>query len=249
MLNMRRIDRARLTPTLLAYLRRRQSRLDASVAAGNGNVQRDWKQARATRAMQQVMAALRGMCGPRERCMYCVDSHAADIEHFRPKSRYPRFTFQWSNLLICCTECGRLKGDRFPLEGRRPQLVDPTREDPWQFIDFDPETGNLVARYDPVARDWSGKGEATVEMLQLDRREALSVGYMATCRRIRKVVNAALRSNASPDAQLLLEELRAADEHGLLGWFFSARGRLVEPMQTLASRHPDVWVLCRDTLG
>jgi hypothetical protein len=64
------------------------------------------------------------------------------MEHFRPKSRYSDQMFRWPNLLLCRTECERLKGDRFPLQHGSPLLVDPTQEDPWQHIDFDPGTGD-----------------------------------------------------------------------------------------------------------
>jgi len=126
--------------------------------------------------------------GERERCMYCLDSHGTDIEHFWPKAPYPERMFTWSNLLLCCAECGRLKGDRFPLDVGRPMLIDPTAEEPWQYLDFDPETGNLVARFDLDADDWSAKGQKTVELLQLDRREALATGYRRTYRRLAAVV-------------------------------------------------------------
>lgn len=40
--------------------------------------------------------------------------------------------FKWRNLLLCCSECGRLKGNRFPLQGKKPLLIDPTKEQPWR---------------------------------------------------------------------------------------------------------------------
>ena len=67
-------------------------------------------------------------------------------------------------------------------------LIDPTAEEPWQYLDFDPTTGNVVARFDLDSDNWSPKGQGTVELLQLDRREALSVGYRRTYRRLAALV-------------------------------------------------------------
>jgi hypothetical protein len=97
--------------------------------------------------------------------------------------------FVWLNLLLCCVECGRFKGDRFPLADGAPLLVDPTAEDPWDYLDFDPTTGNVVARFDTAANDWIAKGQATVGLLQLDRREAMAAGYRKTYRRLLRLAH------------------------------------------------------------
>ena len=128
--------------------------------------------------------------------MYCCDSDATDIEHFWPKSAYPERMFRWPNLLLCCTECGRFKGDRFPLEGGESVLVDPSADDPWRFLDFDPATGNIAPRFDLNANDWFVRGVKTVEVLQLDRREALSSGYQRTHQRLKVI-----RNRVEPDAK------------------------------------------------
>ena len=74
-----------------------------------------------------VLTSLQTMMGERQRCMYCLDSHGSAIEHFRPKAAYPARMYHWPNLLLCCTECGRLKGNQFPLAGRQALLIDPSR--------------------------------------------------------------------------------------------------------------------------
>ncbi|MBI5434839.1 MAG: hypothetical protein HZA52_18550 [Planctomycetes bacterium] len=186
---------------------------------------------------------LKRMAGPRERCMYCLDSHATDIEHFWPKAPYPERMFVWLNLLLSCAECGRFKGERFPLDGRAPLLVDPTVEDPWQFLDFEPRTGIVMARYDDVAGQQEPKGVATVDLLQLNQREALSHGYLRTYSRLRAAVEGSLTTGVL-DASRLLHGLRAADDHGLLGWCFSERGAQEAPFKDLRARHRQVWDHC-----
>lgn len=245
---MRRISRQALLAATAKALAKRQAEADTQRAAGTLDVERTWKSARQAKPLKTVHRTLRAMAGQRERCMYCCDSHGTDIEHFRPKADHPDRMFRWPNLLLCCTECGRFKGNRFPLEYGAPMLVDPSVEDPWQFLDFDPMTGVIVARYDLAAGSESAKGVETVKLLQLDRREALNDGYLKTWRRLKATLETAL-GQIAPDTEALLASLRQADDHGLLGWCFSGTGQTLAPFSTLRTRHPDVWAACANTLA
>jgi uncharacterized protein (TIGR02646 family) len=237
---MRRIQRAALPKTVQSYLSKRQSAANDRLKNGNLNIEGDWKAARQTKSVKAVVNTLQAMMGPRQRCMYCLDSHGSDIEHFRPKAAYPKHMYQWPNMLLCCTECGRFKGNRFPLSGKQALLIDPTREDPWKHLDFDPVTGNICARFDLPLNDWSAKGIATVEVLQLDQREALSAGYLKTLRHLSDIVKRVLISGNTDSVQLI-SELQNADEHGLLAWCFSDRGQTLSPFNDLHQQCPAVW--------
>ena len=125
---MKRVKRMALPPTTLAYLNQRQKSANKKQADGKFDANKEWGSARQTKNMGDILSALRQTMGKRERCMYCLDSHGSDIEHFRPKSNYPKRMFRWRNLLLCCTECGRFKGSQFPLNGKRPLLIDPSKE-------------------------------------------------------------------------------------------------------------------------
>jgi len=180
--------------------------------------------------------------------MYCCDSHGTDIEHFWPKADYPDHMFSWPNFLLCCTECGRFKGNRFPLLNGQSALVDPTVDDPWQHLDFDPATGVIVARFNLAINAESPKGTETVRLLQLDRREALNDGYLKSWRRLAATVDAALQQ-AQPNADTLATALEQADDHGLLGWCFAGTGVNVKPFSTLRMRHPDLWNACANSFA
>lgn len=72
------------------------------------------------------------------KCVYCesfvdLTSHCS-IEHFYPKSVYPKETFEWDNLFPCCSWCNSSKGD-FDT-GRQP-FVHPEKEDPEDFLTFE----------------------------------------------------------------------------------------------------------------
>lgn len=128
-----------------------------------------------------------------------------------------------------------------------PVLVDPTADDPWQFLDYDPATGNIVARFDVAANDWTPRGIKTVEALHLNCREALAASYQNTDRRLKSLVRAAL-DQPPPDAKALADALREADNHGLLGWYFTGTGLNVEPFASLRQNHPAVWQSCVQSL-
>ena len=85
---MRRVERVSLPAATQAALRRRQDAVDSKRVAGDLNVNREWKAARKSNPLKTVVGVLRVMAGRRERCLYCCDSHATDIEHFWPKSGY-----------------------------------------------------------------------------------------------------------------------------------------------------------------
>lgn len=240
---MRRIRRLRLSTLVAKNLRREQTNADIKRADEMLIVEAEWKRARQNQPLTAAVAVLRLMAGPRERCMYCGDSHGTDIEHYWPKAPYPERMFRWTNMLLGCTDCGRIKGSKFPLAAGQPTLVKPTIDDPWQFLDFDPETGNLVPRFHPASGGTTLKGEKTVEVLQLDRREALARGYQKSFRRICSKIEEML-PQAAPSAAGLVHELAEADDHGLLGWCFRGAGVNAKPLTDLRQCHPAVWAAC-----
>ena len=244
---MRRITRSALTGPTQAALARRQAVVDAKRVRGDIDVEREWRAARQIKAVKTAHNSLREMSDLRERCMYCCDSHGTDLDHFWPKANYPEKLFEWLNFLLSCTEGGRFKGNRFPVENGIPNLVDPTAEDPWQFLDFDVATGVIVARFDLAAGAESQKGVETVRLLQLDRREVHNEGYRKTWRRLAATIAASLDQEGL-DAKILITTLKDADDHGLLGWCFTGTGRGVARFATLHARHPDVWTACAQSL-
>ena len=145
---MRRLTRPPLPARTSSFLARCQSRADTLQEQGTLDIEREWRNARQRKALTGVLDALRNLSGPHWRCMYCTDSHGCDIEHFRPKKPYPTHAFHWLNLLLCCTTCNRKKGDQFPTLNGAPLLIDPTVDDPWEHLDFEPESGLIKARYD-----------------------------------------------------------------------------------------------------
>ena len=97
------------------------------------------------------------------KCAYCEAKPAhvssPQIEHYRPKKKFPDLTFDWHNWFLSCGRCNQKKWAHFPDCDGQPCLLDPTAEDPSEHLDF------LRARV--LAR--THRGEETIKLVGLDR--------------------------------------------------------------------------------
>jgi uncharacterized protein (TIGR02646 family) len=149
----------------------------------------------------KTFAAVRGtltrMCSGAQRCGYCEDSAADEVEHIWPKSLYPELVFAWRNYLYACGLCNGPKNDQFaifpqrarkPLAVQRPlgapvrpprkgepALIDPRHENPMDFLMLD--LGGTFY-FEPLARKGSRaheRADYTRRVLRLNAREYLPV--------------------------------------------------------------------------
>lgn len=236
---MRRIRRAPLSEEANGLMARCQDQLDrdATLVAGE-----HWSRSRPKLVAVGVLTTLEQMAGPTTRCFYCCDSRGADIEHFRPKSRpeWRPLVFAWPNLLLCCTACGRKKGDRFPVDDAgKPLLIDPTLEDPWHYLVFDEENGLLVPRQLPSgAADARGCAVTDGRYLPLND-EKVTQGRRRAWRLLRDATQRLLRDECSEDE--LLEAVEHAEERGIGSWSFIHEGALLDPFATLFALRPSTF--------
>ncbi|MDT7603692.1 MAG: hypothetical protein QOF61_1689 [Acidobacteriota bacterium] len=114
-----------------------------------------------------------------------------NVEHFRPKAAYRQddgdalhkpgyywLAYEWSNLFLSCQLCNQqFKKNLFPLanpsaratshkddlDSEQPLFIDPSVDDPEQFISFRREV--------PFAPGDNPKGKATIRGLGLDRQK------------------------------------------------------------------------------
>lgn len=244
---MRRYRRADLPDEILQYLTAKQSEVDQGKDARS-----TWDYARGTKKIGRVVEALKSMTGARARCMYCEDSRGTDVDHFYPIVPYASMTFHWPNMLWNCTDCGRHKGNRFPLDDSGiPLLVDPTAEDPWDYLFYDAETGNLAARVDTVSRAALPKGRETIGVLvETLLCEAVVEGRLRTQRNLIKAVRAFSRAPQDPAClDDLMESVSDNDAYGLTRWFFLRDGREEQPFSMLGEEHPEVWARITEMLA
>jgi uncharacterized protein (TIGR02646 family) len=179
--------------------------------------------------------------------MFCLDSRGVDIDHFWPKSQYPERTFAWDNLMLVCAGCNRRKSDRFGLDTDGvPMLIDPTRDDPWDYLYYDSRTGILTARFAPTGEP-AARGFYTVESSNLPLNiQAVTDGRLRAQRNLERCIHRFLQSaNASNARDELVTELRSClddnDDYGLRTWFVLREGRDEGEFAELRSRFPEVW--------
>ncbi len=240
---MRRLNRPTLPQGDASYLARRQTRVDAGQQIDGA-----WRTARRTRTMGRIYSTLSSMSGVRARCFFCGDSRGTDIDHFWPKAIYPGRGFSWLNFILACSGCNRDKGARFPLDATGlPLLIDPTVEDPWDFLFFDATTGQITPRWGAAtgSPDPKGVSTATSGILPLNI-EAIADGRLRTVRRLSRAVRAFLdqiAAGAVRGAALreLLTSVADSDDYGLGSWFFLRDGRDADPFSTLRAADVAAW--------
>lgn len=238
---MRRLFRPALDEAPEGWLKARQAELDAERASGSPpDVNKRWDSQRRTKEMGGVISALQRMVGPRERCVWCVDSQATDVEHYRPKARFPEVMFVWENLLWTCTPCGRKKGAQLPLAvDGTPLLLDPTRQDPWDHLVFEPDTGQLVPRLDPKtgAPDLVGDATCSPKLLRLNV-EAVTLGRRRAWRALCEAVGDYLTRPDAEEERRLTAAVQEADRPELVVWALDREGRELPPFNTFCATYP-----------
>lgn len=242
---MRRCRRPAIDRRAHAFLQRKQGQVD-----GGNDVAKLWKSARRTQTVRTLAKALATATGQRERCMYCQDSRGTDIDHFRPKAHYPAYVFVWPNWLWVCAGCNRAKGDDFPEQEGTPLLIDPSAEDPWQHLIFEPVTGEIAARWQENEED--PKGRATLEVLAPLRHQAVCEGRLRAHRRLMQAVERFLEQAGNETTGARVNQLRAslrdADDYGLLEWVLVREGSHDRPFHLLRDQHPTVWARLHELL-
>ena len=100
-------------------------------------------------------------------CAYCEEICRGEVDHFRPKSRYPDLVYSWSNWLFACHDCNHAKLDKWPPRG----YVDPCARSrgarPEHFFSFDILTGEILPT-EGLSRARHRKAQGTIDDLRLN---------------------------------------------------------------------------------
>lgn len=88
-------------------------------------------------AYTDISLALVGTCA-KAKCIYCETyveaSSFANIEHFHPKSLYPKETFDWQNLFVGCSQCNTSKSN---FDTVNEPFIHPVNDNPEDYLTFD----------------------------------------------------------------------------------------------------------------
>lgn len=102
-------------------------------------------------------------------CAFCdsyplgISSHKS-IEHFRPKSLYPRLAYAWPNLFPCCDVCQNAKGEKFDKRLLKPDTEDYRFE---RYFVSNYKTGKIEANPSANAKEQE-RARMTIETYRLN---------------------------------------------------------------------------------
>ena len=80
----------------------------------------------------------------RSLCAYCEQICQGEIDHFRPKRRFPMAVYEWTNWVFACRDCNHAKGDKWPAPGLVNPCTDCVQEFPERYFRFDTLTGEIL---------------------------------------------------------------------------------------------------------
>lgn len=191
---MIRLPDVDISPEVIDQLRSYQAEVDA-VADYEGRIKHADNRfgaynRKGLSTFDAVKVALTAMCSGAQRCAYCEDSAADEVEHIHPKSIYPERVFSWPNYLYACGPCNLAKNNQFavfPSEGLEvvevsrkqndpinppisgtPVFIDPRSENAMAWIDLDLRELVFVPRSAEHPKVYE-RARYSIEVLQLNR--------------------------------------------------------------------------------
>lgn len=205
-----------------------------------------------------IRRTLASMCAGACRCMYCEDSAANEVEHFRPKLLYPELVFVWLNYLYTCGPCNRVKRSHFRLlvsvsdyddlkSGRTDvvvessngaALIDPRKDDPLLYLSIDlTDTFWFVPRHAPGTPDWA-RAQYTIDLLKLNERDYLPQARKAAYGTYRARLREYLEARGTTRAALLAEAIGRYD-HPSVWAEMKAQSKLMPDLAPLFAAAPE----------
>lgn len=241
---MQRLFRPALPSRAVRYLQKKQEELRKGA-----DPRTTWNYARKAKTMDSVFASLVTMTGERSRCVFCADSRGMEIDHFQPiaGTNGMMHVFEWENLLLICGGCNRLKSDQFECDNHgRPLLINPTAEEPWEFLFFECNTGILTAKYDLQTQAYDPKGVYTTDEHVLPLNvDAITTGRRRVYRQLQRAVQrfmdeAEEGGDVNEAKQELLVDIRDHNDYGLVAWCFAFDGCKNTPFRRFVNDYTDV---------
>lgn len=177
----------------------------------------------------EIYSALLGS-NARAKCIYCETyaevSCFANIEHYHPKSLYPKETFDWDNLFVGCSQCNTPKGN---FDTVNEPFIHPVNDNPEDYLNFN------ELQYVPKSTEGVAylKAKNVIETCNLKRRALVNnhaeilLAFLATFYALQEKIGAYNGRNTErkklEDAAAILESLtilnhEACDEAQYAGY-------------------------------
>ena len=84
-------------------------------------------------------------------CAYCEQVCKGEVDHLRPKSRFPKLVYRWSNWVHACHTCNQKKQEKWPRGGYVNPCATSARARPEAHFDFDMKTAEIIPTRDAMA--------------------------------------------------------------------------------------------------
>ena len=94
-------------------------------------------------------------------------SKAPTVDHFRPRSKFPELTYEWSNWVFACFRCNDIKANLWPDSGYVDPCAIPVDERPEVYLDVDDRTGEVIAKHG-LTDAGRNKAQNTIEDIGLN---------------------------------------------------------------------------------
>ena len=128
----------------------------------NEDLNHNWGKFSKSALKKETLNKLKDMYGGC--CCYCEGKPSsvsyAEIEHFKPKSKFKELCFDYSNLHYSCKRCNLAKGANF-----NSKMFNSSDEDPENYINY---IGEIA-----VSVDTDGHGSEMIDVLKLNERADL----------------------------------------------------------------------------
>ncbi len=100
-------------------------------------------------------------------CAYCEEITNGEVDHFRPKSKFPDLVYCWSNWLFACHDCNQAKSSSWPAGGYVDPCAMSKSDRPECYFAFDVQAGVILANpsLSPRLRQ---KAQRTIHDLRLN---------------------------------------------------------------------------------
>ena len=92
-------------------------------------------------------------------CGYCESPDRGEVDHFKPKSRFPELVYEWFDWIFACRACNQAKREKWPIDGYVDPCSTSQSRRPETYFTFDTKTGEVVPmkelspdRFDKVQR-------------------------------------------------------------------------------------------------
>lgn len=107
-------------------------------------------------------------------CPYCeieISLNNSQIEHIKPKDKFPKLLIDYDNLIACCLErkrCGNSKANKW-----EELFINPVTENPEDYFEYDIKTGKIIPIF--KEKEKFEKAKYTIDLLNLNENRLCEI--------------------------------------------------------------------------